>query len=257
MKPYDPYDSLVPVFLRTDVPQRTRQFATAELVELHGEPYLLPAAHVTDEAKSGELLVPTRDGLEPIEGYMAYIDLPPEIRRADDTTDIAYYRLSTRFANSLAHQFRVLRHERSEHVASAHDYVVYTASGYPASKAKKDGTKHLSEVFSFRGAIAQPDTYSELGLSPDDSIVIHFHRKPAVHHETFEAFPTPGLKGVSGGALFAWPHGQEVSQDWSLPKFVGIVHSFKEREGLIIGTTFLPIVAAILLGRMKGFGGVQ
>ena len=33
-------------------------------------------------------------------------------------------------------------------------------------------------------------------------------------------------------------------------------HTFKEREGLIIGTTLLPLLAAIAVGRMKNYGGV-
>lgn len=71
------------------------------------------------------------------------------------------------------------------------------------------------------------------------------------------AFPTPSLKGSSGGGIFAWPPGAELSDDWSLPRLVGVVHSFKEKEGLIIGTTLVPVLAAIGLGRMKGFGGIQ
>jgi hypothetical protein len=78
-----------------------------------------------------------------------------------------------------------------------------------------------------------------------------------VHLETLETFPTPGLKGISGGGIFAWPRGSEISGDWSLPRLVGIIHTFKEREGLIIGTTLLPVLAAIGLGRMKGFEGIR
>jgi hypothetical protein len=188
---------------------------------------------------------------------MAYVDLPPEVSRCEDNIDIAYFRLSTRFANSLADNFRVLLQDRSELVASAHDFTAYSASGYPASKGKKSATTFSSEIFSFRGVVATPETYTRLGLSPNDCIVMHFHRKRAIDHETLKAVATPGLKGISGGGLFAWPRGEEISQDWSLPKLVGVVHSFMEREGLIIGTTFLPILAAISLGRMKGFDGVE
>jgi hypothetical protein len=254
---YDPYDSLVPVFIRTQSNHRPKQFATAVFFELHGEPFLLTAAHVTDERTNGELLVPTGAGFVPIEGYMSYIDVLPEERRGNDQIDIAYFRLSTHFANELAREFRVLPQARSQLLQSAHEFSVYSASGYPASKAKRRDELHYSEVFSFRGNVASQSVYEALGLAPDMSIVLHFHRKQALDHETFELTSTPGLSGISGGAIFAWPRGQEFSQDWSLPKLVGVVHSFKEKEGLIIGTTFLPIVAAILLGRMKHFGGIE
>ena len=257
MRPYDPYDSLVPVFLRTEIPNQMVQVATAVFVEILGEPFLLTAAHVTDKSKLGELLVPTEEAFEPIHGYKAYIDLLPETERNDDTTDIAYYRLSTEFASLLARVFRIMRPDRRQLIRSAHEFAMYSASGYPASKAKKDGDQRSSEIFSFRGSVAGTDVYEKLNLSPDNSIVIHFQRKQAVDPNDFQPTPTPGLSGISGGAIFAWPRGQELLNDWSLPKMVGLVHTYRERDGLIIGTTMLPVLAAITLGRMKGFGGVR
>jgi hypothetical protein len=97
---FDPYDSLVPVFLETEIPRRIRQVGTAIFRELWGEPFLITAAHVTDELRNGVLLVPTVQGLSPIDGYMAHIDLPPEVSRLEDDVDIAYYRLSTELAKS-------------------------------------------------------------------------------------------------------------------------------------------------------------
>lgn len=254
---FDPYDALVPVFIRTELPKQLCQIGSAIFLELHGEPFLLTAAHVTDELKNGTLLTPTEAGLSPIEGYMAHIDLPPEVSRLDDTVDFAYYRLSSRSANDISHHFTALPQARTELIRSAHELTVCSASGYPASKGKKNGESLSSEIFSFRGVVAGQETYNNLGLSPEENIVIHFHKKRAVHPETLETFPTPGLKGISGGGIFAWPHGSEISGDWSLPRLVGIIHTFKEREGLIIGTTLLPVLAAIGLGRMKGFEGIR
>ena len=233
------------------------QFATAVFVEILDQPFLLTAAHVTDKSKLGQLVVPTGDGFETIDGYMAYIDLPPEVHRSEDTTDIAYYRLSTEFANCLAQLFRVMPRERRQLIKSAHEFSMYTASGYPASKAKRTGDQRSSEVFSFRGSVAGTDIYERLDLSPDSSIVIHFQRKQAVDTTEFEPTSTPGLNGISGGPIFAWPRGMELLTDWSLPKMVGLVHTYKEREGLIIGTTMSPVLAAITLGQMKGFGGIR
>jgi hypothetical protein len=257
MTQLDPYDSLVPVFLRTEIPKRLLQIGTAIFCELQGEPFLLTAAHVTDELANGTLLVPTEEGLSPIEGYMAHIDLPPEVSRLNDNVDIAYYRLATEFAVQLSHHFTPLPQGRGELIRSAHELTVCSASGYPTSKCKKKGSKYSSEIFSFRGVAAEQETYDRLDLSPEQTIIIHFHKKRAVHPETGGAFPTPGLKGSSGGGIFAWPRGSETSNDWSLPRLVGIIHSFKEREGLIIGTTLLPVMVAISLGRMKNFGGIQ
>lgn len=257
MQQFDPYDSLVPIFISVELPKRFMQIGTAVYIQFNNESFLITAAHVTDQSKEGTLLVPCDEGFSPIDGYMAFIDPPPDIPRGEDTVDIAYYRLSTQFAEKLSHRFTPLPKNRSELLLSAHELTVCSATGYPSSKSKKNGEIHSSEIFAFRGLAAQESTYKELGLSADGNIVIHFHKKRAVHPETGLAFPTPGLRGISGGGIFAWPRGAELSDDWSLPKLVGIVHSFREREGLIIGSTLLPVITAIGVGFMKNFGGVR
>lgn len=257
MPHFDPYDSLVPVFLETEIPKRVRQIGTAIFRELRGEPFLLTVAHVTDELKNGVLLVPTVHGLSPIVGYMAHIDLPPEISRLEDNVDVAYYRLSSEFAAQLSSDFKPLPQGRSKIIESALELTLCSASGYPHTKGKKHGQIYSSEIFSFRGVAARQETYDQFGLSPEHSIIIHFHKKRAVYPGTMNAFPTPTLKGTSGGGIFAWPPGSELSDDWSLPRLVGVIHSYKEKEGLIIGTTLISFLAAIAHGRMKKFGGIQ
>lgn len=258
MTKFDVYDCLVPVFLETELPKRVVQIGTAIFRELWGELFLFTAAHVTDEHERGTLLVPTVQGLMPIEGYRAYVDLPADVSRGEDTVDIAYYRLSSSFGIQVCNYFKPLPHGRGEIIKSAQDLSICSASGYPATKTKKDSNGAFSsKIYSFRGAVADPDIYRNLELSPHSSIVIQFHKKRALDPETGKLFPTPSLKGISGGAIFAWPLGAELSNDWALPKLVGIVHTFKEREGLIIGTTLLPVMAAISLGRMKKFDGIR
>lgn len=249
MPDFDPYESLVPVFLETDIPKRVHQIGTAIFRELWGEPFLITVAHVTDELKNGILLVPTAQGLSPIDGYMACIDLPPELPRRNDNVDIAYYRLSSEFAVQLSYHFNPLPQGRGEVIQTALGLGVCSVAGYPATKGKKNGQTYSSEIFSFRGVAAMQETYDQFALSPEQSIIIHFHKKRAVHPETMEAFSTPSLRGCSGGGIFAWPPGKELSDDWSLPRLVGVIHTFKEKEGLIIGTTLLPVLAAIGLGK--------
>ncbi|MBT9461361.1 MAG: hypothetical protein IV084_06830 [Rugosibacter sp.] len=209
MPGFDPYDALIPVYLKTEAPQRVRQIGTAIFVELHGKPFLYTAAHVTDAMKHGELLIPTITGLSPIDGYVAYIDLPPEIRRTEDSTDIAYYRLSSEFARELCHQFQPLPQNRRELILNAQELTVCSASGYPASKSGKTNEgAYYSEIFSVRGVVADEETYSSLSLSPEQSIVIHFSKKEAIDPETGKSLPTPSLRGISGGGIFAWPEGE-------------------------------------------------
>lgn len=258
MSTFDPYDALIPVYLETRIPKGLKQIGTAVFVELHGQPFLLTVAHVTDDSKYGELLVPTSRGLSPIDGYLAFIDLHHDVSRSEDKIDIAYYKLSSEFATELCYQFLPLPQNRSELIFNPNEITVCSICGYPATKSRKNREGvHSSEVFSFRGVAADEEAYLNFGYSPERSIIIHFSKKRAIDRDSGRPHATPSLRGISGGGIFAWPQGKKLSQDWSLPKLVGLMHTFREREGLIIGTTLLPVMTAISLGDMKGFGGVS
>jgi hypothetical protein len=248
--------SIVPIFIKTDVPKRIVQIGTAVFVDLNNHPFLFTAAHVTDDMEKGTLLVPTANGLSEIDGYTAFIDLPPEIARADDTVDMAYIRLSSKFACELCHHFLPLPQTKSQLVASSEELGVVSVVGYPASKSKKKPDGFKSELYYFRGVAAQKDIYDSLKLCPTTSSVIHFSMKRTVNPSTNERITPPSPNGMSGGAVFAWPAGYETSTDWTLPKLVGVFHTYKKQEGLMIGSNLINFLGATALGEMKGFGGV-
>jgi len=248
-------NSIVPIFVETKIPKGIKQIGTAVFVDFQSMPFLFTAAHVSDDLSHGKLLVPTVNGLSEIDGYLAYIDLPPEISRNDDTADMAYYRLSTEFAKKLCSSFFPLV-KKLEIIPTALELSVVSVVGYPASKSKKKGNIFSSELAYYRGVAAGQETYDRLGLDPTHNTIIHFSKKRAVSPLGGEKMNPPSPRGASGGAMFAWPSGQEVSTDWDIPKLVGIFHSYKEREGLMIGTNLITYAAAISLGQMKGFNGV-
>jgi hypothetical protein len=247
----DPYHSLVPIFCESSLPRRFHQVGTAVFVTRQNAFFLFTAAHVTDHLNSGELLIPTSKGFARVDGYLAHIDLLPGSRREADQVDIAYYRLREHLAMELLKQFSPIPQSRSEILSSTSKATVFSVAGYPISKAKKSGNTFKSEIYAFRGVAASLETYSKLSLSPDFNIIVHFDRQQAI--DINGRVSTPGLRGVSGGGIFSWRHGTELSTDWSHTKLVGVFHSYKEREGLMIGTTLLPILGAISLGEMKGF----
>ncbi|HDS1201089.1 hypothetical protein NDN17_20840 [Shewanella algae] len=248
--------SIVPIFIETEVPKRISQIGTAVFVDFQNMPFLFTAAHVTDDMENGTLLVPTVEGLSEIDGYTAYVDLPPEIPRSSDSVDMAYIRLTSEFASKLCYNFFPLPQKKMNIASSALELGVVSVVGYPASKSKRKNGGFQSEMFYYRGVAADSDIYSSLDLCPTTSTVIHFSKKRAVKHETQEKYTPPSPNGVSGGALFAWPKGHELSQDWTIPQLVGIFHTFKQREGLMIGSNLINFAAATTLGQMKGFGGV-
>lgn len=51
MSRFDPYGSLVPVLLETESPQRLQQMGTAIFIEQNSAPFLITAAHVTDNLR--------------------------------------------------------------------------------------------------------------------------------------------------------------------------------------------------------------
>lgn len=246
---------LVPIFIETEVPKQIKQIGTGVFLDFQSAPFLLTAAHVTDEFKKGSLLVPTFHGLSEIEGYHAHIDLLPEMTRNDDKIDMAYFRLSTNFARSLCAHFYPLI-GKTDLIHSSLELGIVSIVGYPASKAKRKPSKFTSEMAYYRGVVADQEVYDQHGFNHRENIIVHFHRKNAVHPENGKSMNPPSPQGVSGGAIFSWPRNHEFSQDWSKPKLVGILHSYKAKEGLFIGTTLLPYVSAIQLGFMKDFDGV-
>lgn len=64
-------------------------------------------------------------------------------------------------------------------------------------------------------------------------------------------------RSVSGGGIFAWSLGSELSEDWSVSELVGIFHTYDRSKGLIIGTPLWVLAMAVQLGQMKDFGGVR
>lgn len=252
----DPEDALVPLFAKAKDLKGFEQVGTGIFIDFQSQPFLFTAAHVADFLDSGDLFVPAHGGMQAIDGYVGYIDLLPGMRRSEDDVDIAYYRLSTDFARRMCAYFRPLPQERCMVIRSALELRVCSVYGYPISKAKRRGGKYHSETATFTGVVASEETYKTLGLSTDSSIIIHFDRKRAVSPEDGRKIDPLSPRGVSGGGIFSWPTGFELSRDWSLPQLVGIFHTYKKTEGLLIGTHLLPVIVATQLGKMKSFGGV-
>lgn len=253
----DPHDSLVPIFVEHLSSGKIEQVGTGIFIEFQGAPFLFTAAHVTDITEYGSLMAPTENGISTIDGYMAYVDLLPESKRAEDTIDIAYFRLDTNFARSLIAYFKPLHQSRCEIIHNITELGTYSICGYPASKSRQNGDVFSSELASYRGLSAKNEIYEELNLTSDSSIIIHFRKKNAISPLNFKKINPLSPRGVSGGGIFAWPAGHELSNDWSLTRLVGIFHTYKERKGLMIGTNLLSVVTAVQLGAMKNYGGVE
>jgi hypothetical protein len=252
----DPEHALVPLFVKAKYSEHYEQVGTGIFIDFQNEPFLFTAAHVTDHLGNSELFVPAHGGIQPLDGYVGYIDLLPGMTRAEDKVDIAYYRLNVNFARRMCAYFKPWPQSRCSIIESALKLTVCTVYGYPISKAKKVHGRYHSETASFRGAVASDKTYEQLGLTPESSIIIHFHKDRVVSPEDGKPRNPLSPRGVSGGGIFSWPTGHELSEDWSLPQLVGIFHTYKKAEGLLIGTHLISVIAATQLGTMNGYDGV-
>lgn len=253
----DPDDAVVPVFAESLRGGGLTHVGTGLFVEFRSQPFLFTAAHVADNLQHSDLWVPAHDGIYPIQGYVGYVDTLPEQRRADDHVDVAYYRLDSRFASGMLKFFKPWPQTRCELVPNPLELGVCSVYGLPASRFKRSGGTHTSETATFRGVAATARVYEGESLSPENNIIVHFHKKRAVSRETGARINPVHPRGMSGGGIFAWPSGHELSDDWSKPKLVGIFHTYKESKGLLIGTPLVAVVTAVMLGEMKGFDGVQ
>ncbi len=108
----DPQNAVVPIFAKHKYTDKLEQVGTGIFIDFLSQPFLFTAAHVTDELEQTKLMVPVYGGIDPIEGYVAHINLLPEMSRNDDNIDIAYYRLSTKFAQLMCVYFKPLPQSR-------------------------------------------------------------------------------------------------------------------------------------------------
>jgi hypothetical protein len=253
----NPNDALVPLFAKSQYARDLTQVGTGIFIEFLSQPFLFTAAHVTDILQSSRLWVPAHDSIYPIDGYVGYVDLLPEQSRSDDPVDVAYYRLDSRFARLMLSSFKPWPQSRCELLVSALPLGLCSVYGWPASRSKRHGDVYSSETASYSGVAGRAADYEQEALSPESNIIVRFHKKRTVSRETRKRTNAIHPTGVSGGGIFSWPEGSELSDDWSLPNLVGVFHTYKKSKGLMIGTPLISVVAAIEVGAMKGFGGVQ
>ena len=250
---FDPVIATVPVYVRESQKTKPKHFGTGVFLIYRDLPYLFTVAHVTDGANQGQLVLPIGDKFLEPEGFLRYIDLPPEIPRSADDVDMAYFRLDFEFADRLCSEYVPLIN-RTRNIVSASEVYTCSVIGYPSSKVKiRKGGHPEARAHYFTGQRASIDTYERLKLDPEFSIALHIAKNNMSHSTNGKGLLTlPKLNGISGSAILAWPPDHLYPSDWSLPDMVGVVHSYLRDEGLLIGTTMAPYLAAIGLDIMQG-----
>jgi len=260
LEQFDSHDSVLPLFRSKGNRSVPVQFASAVLIQRHDAFYLLTAAHVIDEWRTDtEVLIPVSDGtLVPLDGYYRYIDIPPEQPRSEDALDVAYVRLAPHLVAPVVGAFTPVPPNATELLTEEYwrnDQIFFcSATGYPASKARRDGDAHKIDAWSFGGSlITDSTTYERLGYSTKVNILLGYDRSQTINlgSEERNVASAPHLKGVSGGGIFIWPETESDFPPICGRKLIGIVHTYLERESMIVGTNLIPAFTMMAVGMMK------
>lgn len=240
----DQLDALIPIFYKDKNGENFEHIGTGIFLFFRGFYFILTAAHVTDELEDGDLLVPTEDDtIQYIDGAYSYYS--PGGNRNDDLIDVGYYKLDSKFAESLLSQFTPILETEIHFSKEFPEMSLFSISGYPHRKSKIRNGIAKTEVFSFGAYQASISDYKRLNCFQKPNIVAKFNRKKTIDPETKVKNISVLPHGVSGGGFFIWP--QKITE---LPpknrKLVGIAHTFKEKEGLFIGTNIIFVLQSIL-----------
>lgn len=237
-------DSVCPIFVCLKVSEKIEQIGSGVLLQIKNQVFILTAAHVTDWKEKGELCIPTKNGIEGIEGHIAGIVLPKGVSRTKDKIDMSYFCLSKSLVGKLHKSFKPLTLEDCWLTDNTQPKDIYSFSGFPLSKAKTLNDKYTSEMMTYSGVSTSFTKYEKLGYSDDTNIVIDFRRKKSANIDGVKNMP-PHPKGISGGAIFRWPKDPDIEPKYFKRTLVGIGHTYLQKHNTLIGTKlslYIPLI---------------
>jgi hypothetical protein len=240
------FDALCPIFVKYNLKGKLKQFGTGVLIDISGITFLLTAAHVIDEKKYGDILVPTDEGLKQIEGVFSYLDLPNNKTRREDIFDIGYYKLDFDFSKTLHKSLSIINIDDVIFIDDATQSVIYTFAGYPSSKSKIRPKLATSDPYFYGGYSVASEVYSKYGYDPHTHIIVKYRRHSSVNPEGEKEFP-PFPEGISGGGIYVWPEDYQGQFIPTMRKLVGIVHTYKKNDDLLIGTNIQAFIKCIAI----------
>lgn len=240
------FDALCPIFLSHKLKTSIDQIGTGVLINISNFAFLLTAAHVMDEMNHGDILIPTNEGLKQIEGTYSYLETPLGKTRDDDIYDIGYFKLDNDFAEKLHDDLYIVSLDDIYFLDDATKSIIYTFAGYPHSKSKIRLGIAQSEQYFYGGYSVKKEIYSAHGYDPNMHIIVKYRRHRSVTKEGEKIFP-PIPRGISGGGIYVWPEDFEGQPTPPERKLVGIGHTYKENDDLLIGTNIQAFIKCIML----------
>ena len=240
----DLYPNVFPLFHAKNDRVRPELVGTGVIVELGKLHILLTAAHVLDHWKHGYLLTICNGNISSILGELVNVPASAQERR-NDMIDVGFVILDPEFVNSLDTNFVVVPVSRQSSPSSSIMPLTYSISGFPVSHEKRNVDGISTPQWSVRGIALSTNEYEIYGCNTARNVCALFSRDNAVDIHDFQKMQVPSLRGLSGGGIYEWPPNTELLKDWKIPNLIGIFHTYKESEGVAIGTRLDWLLAMV------------
>ncbi|SIT10401.1 hypothetical protein [Neptunomonas antarctica] len=238
----DQLDAVCPIFCERE-DERLFQVGSGVLIEFRGCFFLLTAAHVIDELKDADLLVPHANNvIKSIEGAYSYIS--PSVNRAEDFLDYGYFKLDTKFISGLKEHFYFVKEHDLGVEKSYARRELFSFVGFPHRKSNTSGEQVSTDCFSYGTYHAELSEYKLLEFEQDANIVTKFNRKNSFNLKSGRVELPVLPHGISGGGVFIWPK-NILETPPKNRKLVGIGHTWNAK-GYFIATRIEIFLEAIL-----------
>lgn len=239
------FNAICPIYFQHKNSNKIEHIGSGIFFQIKKDVFLLTVSHIIDLLNEGDLLVPCKDSISPIEGSYSFLALKSDKTRNDDMEEMGYFKLKNDFAKKIHNEFLFLTSEDIL-INNIFDFDLYTFSGFPFRKSRQKNNVASTEMYNYSGVLVTQVDYEKLNFDPSIHIVVKYNRLKTVNQEGIRFIP-PLPHGISGGGIFAWP---QLSKEGIIPEnrqIIGIAHTYREREHLLIGTKIIAFVQAIMI----------
>lgn len=253
-------DSVFPIFFASEIDGPLEQIGSGVAVVVGEELFVLTAAHVTDRSVDGVLFIPAIDGITPISGSLSSTVLPEGDSRHDDRVDIAYYRLSERWRQSLHPSIKPASVDQLLLTDSMETGYLFTFVGYPWRKTRRCGHLQETDRTTYTGHALPSDFYNRLGYSSLANVLIRMRRDKTYSTRYQSQAPAPHPQGMSGGAVIAWPSTFQERFESPKLKIAAICHTYHEAEHCLAATRVISYMMGIVRNNVhlaRDFAGCE
>jgi hypothetical protein len=195
----------------------------------------------------GSLCIPGPTGLAEFNGGIGSNLLPPGKTRDDDMLDMSVLIPSADSLSAIPAEFVPVKLKSIDVAGSTKPGDFCMVTGFPTSRkyAKHESGTLISSRLHFVGISAEHSAYEKHACSPVQNILVEYHLNKAIYPEGDSASP-PKPRGISGGAIFKIGRDSNGNPDSSSATLIGVMHKFKERDGLFIGTKINELLAIVV-----------